>query len=309
MAASEPLTADTQPAFERKDAGLALLVLMAWSLSWIGVHLQVGTVAPEVSVAWRFLIAGAFMIGICLVRGESLRGYSWRDHALLALLGPTLFSLNFVFFYYGGLTIVSGMLAVVFALAAPLNAVMQALLLKRPLPPVAVLGSIVGVAGVGTLFAPEIIESGFGHAAGLVLALIGTVFFCTGNYVSAKIQERGLPLAPATAYGMLYGAAFIAGVAVLRGQSFEVEWTAAYLGSLVFLALVSSVVAFLAYLGLLRRIGPARAGYVTVVLPVFALVVSTFYEGYQWTLWSIAGMALVALGNVLVLRRKPAATH
>jgi drug/metabolite transporter (DMT)-like permease len=64
---------------------------------------------------------------------------------------------------------------------------------------------------------------------------------------------------------------------------------------------VSTVVAFAAYLTLLGRIGAARAGYSTVMFPVFALLISTVFEGYAWTPYAIAGLALVAIGNVLVI--------
>ena len=62
------------------------------------------------------------------------------------------------------------------------------------------------------------------------------------------------------------------------------------------------VVAFAAYLSLLGRIGAARAGYATVIFPVFALLISTVMEGYVWTAWAVAGLALVAAGNVFVIR-------
>ena len=75
-----------------------------------------------------------------------------------------------------------------------------------------------------------------------------------------------------------------------------------YIGSLVFLAVVSTVMAFAAYLTLLGRIGPARAGYATVMFPIFALLVSTVLEGYVWTAYAVLGLVLVAMGNVLVIR-------
>lgn len=90
-------------------------------------------------------------------------------------------------------------------------------------------------------------------------------------------------------------------LALLLGKPFIIETTLSYLGSLVFLAVLSTVVAFAAYLTLLGRIGAARAGYSTVMFPVFALLISTALEGYSWTPYAIAGLALVALGNVLVI--------
>lgn len=293
----------------RNEFVLAALLLFAWSTSWIGVRLQLGVVAPEVSILWRFLIAGLFMFAYCAVRGEKIFSFSARDHLFFAALGVTLFSTNFVLFYYGGLVLVSGMLAVVFALAAPLNVIIQSVALKRPVPWQVAAGSVVGVFGVAALFAPEIIENGYGHISGLILAAAGTVFFCTGNFLSARVQGRGIPLASATAWGMAYGSAFLFFLSLVRGQTFQVEWTFAYLGALFFLALIASVLAFMTYLSLLRRIGPARAGYMTVLFPVFALMISGQYEGYQWTHWSFVGIAAVAVGNVLVLWRNPSAAH
>jgi drug/metabolite transporter (DMT)-like permease len=268
------------------------------------VHLQLGSVPPEVSVTWRFLLAGLFMTGWCVIRRERLRGYTAAEHLMFALLGLTLFSVNFVLFYHAGMQLVSGMLSVVFALAAPGNVLMQAVLLKRPVAPTVVLGSVVGVAGVAALFAPEFIASGIGHASGLLLALAGTLVFCAGNFISAKLQGRGISVAPANAWGMIYGAALLGGSSLLRGLPFTAEWTSAYLRSLVYLALVASVLAFMSYLSLMRRIGPARVGYLTVLLPVFALAISSVVEGYEWSLWSLAGLAAVAVGNVLVLWRR-----
>lgn len=285
---------------------LAALLLFAWSTSWIGVRLQLGVVAPEVSILWRFAIAGAFMFGWCALRGERLSGYSGRDHLFFAALGLTLFSTNFVLFYYSGLILVTGMMAVVFALAAPLNVIMQSLALKRPVPWTVALGSVIGVFGVACLFAPEVIASGYGRLGGLALCIAGTMFFSTGNMISARVQDRGIPLAAATAWGMAYGSAVLFVYALARGQTFQVEWTFAYLGALAFLALIASVVAFWTYLSLLRRIGPARAGYMTVLFPVFALLISGQYEGYQWSAWSFAGLAFIAAGNVLVLWQKSA---
>lgn len=81
------------------------------------------------------------------------------------------------------------------------------------------------------------------------------------------------------------------------------EWTLPYLGSLIFLAVVSSVIAFWSYLNLVGSIGAGRAGYATVIFPVVALVISALLEGYAFPTIAIAGLALVLIGNVLVLGR------
>ena len=102
---------------------------------------------------------------------------------------------------------------------------------------------------------------------------------------------------------MLYGTICSTALALILGKPFIIEPTLAYVGSLLFLAVVSTVIAFVAYLTLLGRIGAARAGYSTVMFPVLALLISTALEGYAWTPFAIVGLALVALGNVLVIAR------
>ena len=90
--------------------------------------------------------------------------------------------------------------------------------------------------------------------------------------------------------------------ALAHGDRFTLEWSATYLGGLLYLSIVGSVLAFGVYFTLLGRIGAARAGYTTVMYPVVALMVSTFFEGYQWSLLAGLGLVAVLLGNLLVLR-------
>ena len=93
-------------------------------------------------------------------------------------------------------------------------------------------------------------------------------------------------------------------VAVIKGAPWSFETTPQYLVSLIYLAVFGSVVAFGVYLTLLGKIGPGRAGYVGVAVPVVALLLSTVFEHYQWTLPALAGAALCIAGNVLVLMRE-----
>jgi drug/metabolite transporter (DMT)-like permease len=130
------------------------------------------------------------------------------------------------------------------------------------------------------------------------------LLFCGGNIAATAVRRRGASLVASTVWGMVYGTACLALVALLRGQDFRIETTPRYLGSLVYLACIASVVAFAAYMRLLDRIGAARAGYTTVLIPVVALLISTVAEGYRWTVPALAGLALVLAGNWLVLTRK-----
>lgn len=278
------------------------MVVFGWSTSWLPLKWQLGVVAPEVSLLWRFMIAATVMFVISIYLRQSLM-FHWRTHLRLALLGLCIFSTNFAFFYHGGKGVASGLLAVVFSSASLVNVLMIAVL-GRSRPRIAhLLAAMVGLTGVVCLFWPELQLSNTALTS-LALCLIGTLFFCTGNMVSAACQKRGIPIFASASWGMLYGACYLALFSFISNHEFIIEPTAKYVLGLVWLALVSSVMTFAAYLSLIGRIGPSRAGYATVIFPVFALLISTVFESYTWSSLAFIGLGLVIFGNVIMLRAR-----
>ena len=278
------------------------MVVFGWSTSWLPLKWQLGVVAPEVSLLWRFLIASIVMFIVSVCVRQSLK-FDWRTHLQFALLGLCIFSTNFAFFYHGGKGVASGLLAVVFSSASMVNVLMTAVL-RRLWPRFAhVLAAGVGLTGVVCLFWKELQFSDTALTS-LCLCLIGTLFFCTGNMVSAACHRRGIPLFASTSWGMFYGACYLALFSLICRHEFVVEPTMKYMLGLVWLALVSSVMTFAAYLSLIGRIGASRAGYATVIFPVFALLISTVFESYSWNGLALVGLGLVICGNVIMLRAR-----
>ncbi len=290
--------------FGAYDAILYAVTVFGWSTSWIAMKAQVGVVAPEVSLLWRFLIAAATMWIWVGLRGDRLR-YPLREQLGFAGLGAFLFSTNFALFYSGAMNLPSGLLSVVFSLASIGNLALGVVLFRQKLSGRVLIGGLLGFAGVAAMFSDKILGTGFSPSAltGLGLCVAGTTCFCIGNQISGAVQRRGIPVLVASAWGMSWACVFLAAAAVVRGSAFEFLPTLSYTVSLLWLAIVSSVAAFWAYLTLLGRIGAARAGYSTVMFPVFALLISTAFEGYQWTPAAFVGLVLVLGGNLFVLRR------
>jgi drug/metabolite transporter (DMT)-like permease len=303
-AAPAPASASTSAALSARDLGLYGITVFVWGTSWIALKAQLGVVSPEVSTLWRFVVAAAVMWLWAAAARQPL-AFGLADHLRLAASGVLLFSSNFVLFLYGGQYLPSGLLAVVFSLASIVNLVLGALLLGQPIESRVAVGGVLGAAGVGLLYWPQIAGAGFDPNAlvGLGFCVAGTLSFCLGNMVSTVIQRRGVPLLAANAWGMAYGVATLTILSLARGQPFIVEWTPRYLGATLYLALFASVIAFACYLTLLRRIGAARAGYATVLFPIVALAISTAAEGYRWTVPAAIGAGLALFGNFLVLRR------
>jgi drug/metabolite transporter (DMT)-like permease len=242
------------------------------------------------------------MLIIAALRGERFR-FPPAVHVRFAFLGATLFSFNFALFYYAAIHVTTGLLAVLFSLAAVINVALEALFMRARVSGRVVLGGLLGASGVALLFYPEIAGAhlGAGAAYGLALASIGTFLFCFGNMASVKLQRTKTPVFATMGIGMLYGCAFLALLALWNGSPFTYETRAGYVISILYLGLGSSAIGYACYFPLLDRIGPARAGYVTVVMPVIALAISTFTEGYVWSIPAAIGLVIVVIGNVLVL--------
>ena len=292
--------------FAPLDYALYAATVLAWSFSWYALAVQTRSSVPvEVSLAYRFGLAALIMFAWVAWSGRSAR-FSARHHAVFAGMGVCIFSMNFNLFYHGSAYLVSGLLAVVFSLASVVN-IGLAWLASREKPSGAVLlGAVLGISGIALLFAPTLeTQAGTfdrGALFGLALCVCGTLFFCTGNQLSARLQRERVPVVSASAWGMLYGTLVSALLALARGQTFTFEANWPYVSSLLWLAIVSTVIAFASYLTLIGRIGAGRAGYATVIFPIVALLVSTVLEGYQWTALALAGLALALIGNVFVIR-------
>lgn len=310
------LTAATTPAATRATSAAVMtaydyvlygITVTAWSTSWIALKFQIGVVAPEVSLVWRFLISAVFMWVWVLAARLPVR-FEPAVHLRFAVMGATLFSLNFLVMYYAGETLPSGLLSVVFALTAVVTPVLGIVFLgtKMTLPLIG--GGIMGVIGVALMFWPRIAGAtlDMGALHGLGFAAASVALFSIGSIVSSNTQSRRIPVMSANAWGMTYGVLVVAGLGLLRGDHFTVELSPIYIGSLFYLAIVSSGLAFWSYLTLIGRIGSERAGYAAVMYPVFALMISTVFEDYHWTLIAALGLVLALAGNVLVMRKPKA---
>jgi drug/metabolite transporter (DMT)-like permease len=102
---------------------------------------------------------------------------------------------------------------------------------------------------------------------------------------------------------MLYGSIFMLLYCIVKGEKIIIDWSITYIAPTLYLGIMGSFIAFWSYLTLINRIGPGRAAYVLVATPILALCISSLFEGYIWSIATFAGMTLVVIGNILVLKR------
>jgi drug/metabolite transporter (DMT)-like permease len=284
------------------NGALFLIPTLIWGSTWLAITWQLGSVAPEVSVAYRFAIAAAIIAVWCLATGVPLR-FPARTHLVLAAFGATFFGLNYIGVYWAERFVASGLVAVVFSTIVFMSPIGMRIVYGEPLTVRTLVAATLGVAGVGLLFLPELdaARRGGQAALGIGIALGATAIACIGNLVAVRNHRAGLPTFPATAWGMAYGASIAALAAVVTGTPWTYEKTVGYTVSLLYLAVFGSVFAFGAYLTLLKRVGAGPASFVGISTPVLALVLSTLFEGYRWTWVGAVGVVLAVAGNWLAL--------
>lgn len=289
------------------NLGLYTVAVLIWGSTWLVIKFQLGVVSPLVSVAWRFALASLMLLAYCALRRRPLR-FSVRDHLWIALQGVLLFGVNYAGVYLSEQYLTSGLVAVLFSIVVFMNALGMRLFFSQPLRPASIIAAIVGVTGVALVFWPEMLRfsSSRDQYRGVALAVGATAVASLGNMVATRIHQRQLPVLQINAWSMLYGALFVAVIALAGGQRFAFDFSWPYIASLTYLSLFGSAVAFGAYLTLMRRIGADRASYTAVAIPVVALLLSTAFEQLRWQSETFVGVALCLAGNVLTLRRRPA---
>ena len=270
-----------------------------WGSTWIVIRGQLGAVPPQWSVTYRFVVAAIAMAAVANLKRESL-AIGRRGIAAAAFLGFTQFCVNFNAVYLAERHITSGVVATVFALLLiPATLMGWAFLGQRPSNRF-VWSSLVAVAGIALLFVHELQE----HAAsarqivsGILLTLAGMLGAATANVLQARPEIRRYPLFALLAWSMAAGALIdgLLAFALTGPPSFDPR--PSYWLGVLYLALAASVLTFSLYYPVVRRIGPAKAAYSSVIVPIIAMGFSTWLEGYRWTPLTIAG-ALLALGGM-----------
>jgi drug/metabolite transporter (DMT)-like permease len=286
-----------------------MIVSLIWGGTWLVIRDQLGTVPPSWSVTYRFSIAaiGMFLLGTIMRLPMRLdaRGLRWA-----ALLGVAQFTFNFNFVYLAEHHITSGLVAVIFALLIIPNALLARWWLGRPVSKAFILGSVIATTGVLLLMLQEYRTAPVGANAVLIgggLALSAVMCASVSNVMQGLPAISRFPTIAILAWAMLLGA-LANGLWSLATAGLPVfDFRASYIGGLLFLGIIGSVVTFPLYFNLIRDIGPGKAAYTSVLIPVIAMLLSTIFEGYRWSMLAGGGAVLVMAGLLVAMQSsKPA---
>lgn len=283
---------------------LYIITVLIWGSTWIAINYQLGDVAAEISLFYRFGLAALVLFTYCQYKQVSLK-FSARHHLQFFLFGITLFGCNYLFLYSAQQHINSALTCIAFSMIMFFNVFNARIWYGTKITKQVYIGGTLGLAGIVILFWPQINNTQLGTETlmGLTLCITGTLFASTGNMLSMKNQKMQIALMPANAWGMAYGATFMALLALFQGKEFSFDYSIPYITSLLYLSIFGSVIAFGSYLTLLNRIGAHKASYASIMFPAVAVVISTFVEDFSWTLFTVAGLSCILAGNLVVLMK------
>ena len=288
---------------------LYAVAALIWGSTWLGIKLQLTQVPPVLSVGYRFCLASLILLIYCLLRNKRL-AFSRRDHLFMAIQGFSLFGLGYCMSYLATSYLTSGLVAVAYSTILMWNILNLRLFMGQAIAWRAFWGGILGLSGICIVFWHDL--SAFAATRGLIglsMALIGAYLSSLGNVVGARHARTGVPVTQANAYGMAYGGLLTLAIHFGGGGELVMDWSAGYLAPMLYLTIFGSVVAFGCYMLLIGRIGAEYAAYVTLLMPIIALLLSTLFEDFQWTANAAIGVAIVLIGNLFILTPAETLSH
>jgi drug/metabolite transporter (DMT)-like permease len=283
--------------------GGVLACAVIWGTTWYGITLQLGTVAPLASIVWRFALAAVLLFLGCLIFRQKLR-LTRAQHLAALGQGVFAFSISYSFTYAAEGLVASAIVAVTFASLTFINLVLFRLAAGQKAAAASWGGAVLGLVGVAVLSGGEVLGAGFDRRAalGVGLALIATTASAFGNFFAWKGQTHGSTAIPSTAWAMAYGTGLLALYGLATGVEFTIDPTFTYVGSLLYLSVFGSVIAFGLYFTIARMIGYALASYISALTPPIAMLVSVLFEGARFGWPALAGLLLVLSGQALLIR-------
>jgi drug/metabolite transporter (DMT)-like permease len=283
-----------------------VVVSLIWGSTWMFIKIGLRDLPPITFVATRFLVAVAVLLVIAALR-RSHWPRTAAEWQMLAVTGVLSFCINYGLLFWGENYTSSG-LAALFQATIPLFGLLlaQVYLPNEPITARRLLGVLVGLAGVGVIFARQMSVGDRWSLFGGIAIVVGA-FAAAYSNVLVKARGTKIDLTVLVAVQMFCGFVPLAIIAFLKeGNPLRHDWTGMALFSILYLALLGSVTAFLLYYWLVRHMDVTKTLLISLITPVMAVVLGMIFLDETVTWHLVAGAGLIFVGIVMVVWRRRA---
>lgn len=286
-------------------ARLVWLILCGiWGSTWLFIKLGLADLPPLTFAGIRFVIACVILFLIIRLRRIQLPRVR-SDWSLLAITGILSFGFNYGLVFWGEQYISSGLAALLQATLPAFGLVFAHLHLPGERLSWAKIGGVVlGVCGVGVVFSNQLHVSGRQALAGCVALILSAMF---AAYSNVLVKKSGKHLDPAilAAGQMFFGLLLLLAVGIpLEGNPLRYHWSPVALMSLLYLAVVGSVIAFLLYYWLVLNMDVTKSMLIALVTPVVAVLLGMLVLDEQIGWRTLAGGAMIMAGIAFIVVRR-----
>ncbi|MFN0058565.1 MAG: DMT family transporter [Planctomycetota bacterium] len=273
----------------------------AWGSTWIVIAGGLSDLPPLTSAGARFVLAGIAMAIVAAWLGRHEGGAS-PPARLWVAVGTLNFAVSYGIVYYTETLLPSGLVSLLWGIFPMMVAFSSHYLVPgERLSSMQWLGFLAGLVGLVLLFFTDLRGFGAEGMPAALILLLSPLASVVGNTLT-KLHGGGVNSLALNRNGMLLGAALLCGAAAIFERDAKAEWTTDAILSIVYLALVGTVLTFGLYFWLLRSVHAHRLSLISYITPVIALFLGWFFRNEPITRHTLMGAACVLCGVVLVAR-------
>lgn len=280
-----------------------VIVSFVWGSTWLAIKVGLQSVPPFLAAGLRFMLAS--MILYAIVRVKKLPIALNRDlfilYGSLALLS---YSVPFALVYWGQQFIPTGLSSILFGVFPFWVALFSHYLLPAErLTILKVIGIVLGFSGVTVIFARDVDWLDPNGMAGMGAIILTTVLQA---FSVVLVKKYGQPVSPFVMnfVGMSAGGVILLGLSLGAESQTGIRWDAAAVGSILYLAVIGSVLAFVTYHWLLKRIEAVYLSLVSFINPIVAVILGAVVLGEKLPPGVFVGAALVLIGVLVANARQ-----
>lgn len=277
-------------------------ISIIWGSTWLAIKIGLGSITPVFGVAIRFALAAAILAVILRLRGGRLV-FDRTTTPVYLMLAIFSFSIPFVLVYWGEQYVSSGLASIIFATYPFVVALLSHFLLPgENLTPFKITGTLVGFAGILVIFWSDL-SAGSGGYPGMIAIVLSTVLQGF-SLVIVKKKGKHIPPVQMTLGGMVFGVVILFIMAFALEDFSLLRFDAAGVGSILYLGTLGSVVTFVAYYWLLKRVEALFLSLTALITPILAVILGALLLDEVLGGRVVLGAGMVLLGIVIANGRE-----